>query len=75
MMRRLWVMAAALVMTGCATQALHGNYLANADADKQRQLASDAVKQVVALWPPARTRLALNQPTDDVFGVALTQGL
>ena len=65
---------AALALAGCATPAPHGNYLPSATVDQQK-LAGDAVKQLAALWPPARTPLELQQPTPDAFGAALVKGL
>lgn len=35
------------------------------------KLAPDAVKQLATIWLPAKTRLALQQPTTDEFGAAL----
>ncbi|WP_298236557.1 conjugal transfer protein TrbH [uncultured Azohydromonas sp.] len=66
----------ALVLAGCATsrtEAPQGNYLP-AGIDQPR-LAADAVRQLVAVYPPARTRLVLEQPAKDAFGAALLQGL
>jgi hypothetical protein len=66
----------ALVLAGCATprnEALQGNYLP-AGVDQAR-LAADTVRQLVALYPPARTQLVLQQPARDPFGAALLQGL
>ena len=70
------VVLAALMLGACATTgpAPYGNYLAAAAVDQQK-LAGDAVKQLAVLWPPARTRLALQQPTPDAFGAALVKVL
>ena len=70
------VVLAALVLGACATTgpAPYGNYLAAAPVDQQK-LAGDAVKQLTVLWPPAKTRLALQQPTPDAFGTALVKAL
>ena len=64
----------ALALAGCATPAPYGNYLNTASVDSQK-LAADAVKQLTVLWPPARTRLALQQATRDAFGAALVKAL
>jgi hypothetical protein len=66
----------ALALAGCAipgTAPPQGNFLP-AGIDQSR-LAADAVRQIVAVYPPARIRLALQQPADDPFGAALLQGL
>ena len=70
------VVLAALMLGACATTgpAPYGNYLAAAAVDQQT-LAGDAVKQLAILWPPAKTRLALQQPTPDAFGSALVKAL
>jgi hypothetical protein len=38
-------------------------------------LSADTVKQLVALYPPARTRFHLGQPTPDAYGSALVEAL
>ena len=70
------VVLAALVLGACTTTgpSPYGNYL-NAAAVDQQKLAGDAVKQLAVLWPPAKTRLALQQPTPDAFGTALVKAL
>lgn len=73
------ILAAALVLAlaGCAstprTAAPQGNYLP--DGIDQSRLAADAVRQLAALYPPARTSLSLQQPANDPFGAALLKGL
>jgi hypothetical protein len=65
----------ALLLAGCKTPAPeYGNHLQPIAMD-QRRLADDAVKQLVALYPPAKVRLELQQPTPDEFGAALIRGL
>lgn len=63
-----------LVLTGCATPAPYGNFAGN-PATVDQAIARDAVRQLVALYPPAKTRLALQQPIPDPFGAALVAGL
>lgn len=65
-----------LALAGCAatrTEPPQGNFLP-AGVDQPR-LAADVVRQLVAIYPPARHRLALQQPATDPFGSALLQGL
>ena len=65
------VLLATLALAGCATTAPYGNFVAPTVAVDQPPLAAEATKQLAALWPPARTRFALQQPTPDAFGTAL----
>ena len=68
---------AALVLGGCVsapTATAYGNYVTGSPAFNQK-LASDAVNQLVVLYPPANTRFNLTQPTPDLFGAALLAGL
>jgi hypothetical protein len=73
------ILSAALVLAlvGCAatprTTAPQGNYLPG--GIDQSRLAADAVRQLAALYPPARTSLRLQQPASDPFGTALLKGL
>lgn len=74
-MRCVIAMVGALILAGCATTVPpYGNYL-QSRPEVQHKLADEAVKQLSALWPPARTRFALQQPTADAFGEALVKGL
>lgn len=63
----------AFLMSGCATTR-YGNYV-QGDEEQQAILAHDAATQLVALFPPAKTRIALQQPTLDAFGAALVKNL
>jgi hypothetical protein len=62
---------------GCATPELsaYGNFTQSAPAAMQQTLADDAVKQLAALYPPAITRLDLQQATPDAFGSRLVESL
>lgn len=75
-MKRLALVALiAFVLGGCATTAPYGNFVQPSVAVDQQQLAGDAAKQLAALWPPAKTRFELQQPTPDEFGAALVGNL
>ncbi|EPT1903696.1 lipoprotein [Escherichia coli] len=65
----------ALVLSGCATNSPYGNYLTEPARVNQAQLATEAVNQLVELFPPARSRFELQQPTPDAFGQSLVKGL
>ncbi|MDB5890169.1 MAG: Conjugal transfer TrbH family protein [Polaromonas sp.] len=64
-------------LAGCATPGLpaYGNFTQGAPAAMQQTLADDAVKQLAALYPPASTRLDLQQATPDAFGSRLVESL
>jgi len=72
-MRSIAICCVLLMVGGCATPK-YGNFVESAPADQAR-LASDVVRQLAVMYPPARTRLDLQQPTPDPFGFALVQGL
>jgi hypothetical protein len=62
---------------GCATTApsAYGNFTQGAPAAFQQTMAIDAVKQLVAVYPPANSRLDLQHATADVFGSSLVESL
>ena len=62
---------------GCATPELsaYGNFTQSAPAAFHQAMAIDAVKQLVAVYPPAHTRLDLQQATPDAFGSRLVESL
>lgn len=64
----------ALLVAGCATHPPYGHFAAS-PAAVDEFIAADAVKQLTAIYPPAKTRLTLAQPTPDPFGRALVRGL
>lgn len=64
----------ALVLSGCASSKW-GNFADQASAATNQALAKDAVSQLVAVFPPASTRLNLVQPTPDAFGQDLVAAL
>jgi hypothetical protein len=69
-------LALALLLGGCASAPSatpQGNFLPKGAA--QQGLADDALRKLQALYPPAKTRVALAQPAADPFGAALLQGM
>ena len=60
-----------LALSGCATTGQYGNFVPPTAAVDQQQLAREAVQQLAVLYPPAKTRLELQQATPDAFGQAL----
>lgn len=77
MVPRILAAALVLALAGCASTPSgtvpQGNFLPK--TAEQQRLADDALRQIQALYPPARTRLALAQPVADPFGAALLKGL
>lgn len=74
-MRKIAIAAVLALLVGCATTGPYGNYLGESTNVDQYQLATEVVQQLVTLYPPAKVRLELQQPTPDAFGVALVKGL
>ncbi|MBK7024112.1 MAG: conjugal transfer protein TrbH [Sulfuritalea sp.] len=74
---RQFALSAFLVMAlaGCASTAPYGNFATEPPAGLEERIAADTVKQLVALYPPARTRFHLGQPTPDAYGSALVEAL
>ena len=61
-------------LAGCtASPPLQGNFNANTTAANDLKMASDAINQLVALYPPASTTLSLQHATPDVFGTSLVE--
>ncbi|EPE6923662.1 conjugal transfer protein TrbH [Escherichia coli] len=74
MRKILTVIALAATLAGCATSK-YGSFVHDAPAAYNQTIATDAVKQLVKLYPPAQTRLELQQATPDPFGIALVTDL
>ena len=60
-------------LIGCVTTH-YGNY-AVAPESFNKEMANDTAKQLVALYPPARTRLVFKQPNKDLYGTSLVASL
>lgn len=66
----------AVGLAGCATTttpSTYGNFAQSAPAAFNQTMADDAVKQLVAVYPPASTRFDLQHATPDAFGASLVQ--
>lgn len=80
-MRKLPFVALLLTgLAGCATGntptgAQYGNFIRNPPPAHDQKMANDAVKLLIAMYPPARTRFDLQQATPDVFGTTLAESL
>jgi hypothetical protein len=64
-------MATVFLSVGCATQGQRGFYTKALSPTQSAEMAGDTAREMVALYPPASTYLALKQPTADPFGTAL----
>ena len=67
-------------LAGCATHdsttsSPYGNFVQDSPAACDRTMAADAVKRLIAVYPPARTRFDLRQVTPDAFGTTLVASL
>ena len=65
----------AMALAGCASTAPYGNFATHPPAGLEERIAADTVKQLVTLYPPARTRFHLGQSTPDAYGSALVEAL
>ena len=74
-MRNFSLMALCFLgLAGCAATGPYGNFTQN-PAEYDAKLATDAVRQIRALYPPATTRFNLYRSTPDPFGTALAEAL
>ena len=63
-------------MSGCASKTPpSGSLVTNAPANFHGTLEADALLQITKVFPPAKTRLALQQSATDPFGVLLINDL
>lgn len=67
-------------LAGCTTSvapdlATYGNFTASSIPANDVKMAADASRKLVAMYPPAKTRFALQQTAGDAFGIALTESL
>jgi hypothetical protein len=70
------IMLCTLGLAGCAAPpAPYGNFVQEAPAGYGQTLADDAARQLAAVYPPANTRLELQQAAPDAFGTRLTASL
>lgn len=80
-MLRPFPMAALLIcLAGCGSNASkpdsgYGRFITGATAAYESQMADDSVRQLVSLYPPASTRLTMDQEAPDQFGTRLIEQL
>ena len=79
-MRSLAVLALlVLSVAGCGTPpappSQYGNFVQGTTVDNATTLVNDAMKKLVVLYPPARTRFELQQATPDMFGIYLVKAM
>ena len=69
----LAIVALVTVLSGCVYQQRVGNFSDLNSTVIQADLVSDATKQLMVLYPPAKTRFDIRQPTTDAFGAGLIE--
>lgn len=78
-MHKLTILAfIAISLAGCAggpAPAVYGNFVQGTVAADDKMMAGDVAKKLAALYPPARTRINLQQATPDGFGASLVAAL
>lgn len=76
MLRRALCIALLASLAACASKPLpYGNFVAASPDGFTDKVTADMVTQLVAAFPPASTRLNIQHPTADAFGIALVEGL
>lgn len=74
-MRKLSPLLLVFALGGCATVSPYGSFLPENHQAIETAVAQDAVTQITALYPPAKTRVVLQHAATDPFGISLTDGL
>jgi type IV secretion system protein TrbH len=74
-MKQVFIVVLALVMSGCATLGNYGSFLPEDQKVVEVKIADDAVKQLIELYPPAKSRFNMKHETKGVFGITLVQKL
>lgn len=72
------LLASTLVITGCASNQRYGDFTADGSTITQQfltDIVDDGLQQIVELYPPAHTRLALQNTPEDPFGLSLVNAL
>lgn len=74
-MRQVFIVVLALVMSGCATMGNYGSFLPEDQKVVEVKIADDAVKQLIELYPPAKSRFNMKHEAKGVFGITLVRKL
>jgi hypothetical protein len=72
---RLPVVCAALTLAACVTPPPQNGNFSSATEDTQKEVAIDAIAQMVRVFPPAKYKLTFSQKATDTFGLAFLDGL
>ena len=78
MLRRTLLAMLLAASAGCATKpasAVYGSFVPQAPPSDSKYMANDVVAKLVAMYPPARTRISLRHATPDGFGASLVGAL
>lgn len=65
----------AIINTGCTITPNYGNFTDSLPDNYNQRLVDDTVSQLIDIYPPAKTRLDLQQSTPDAFGSNLAKSL
>ena len=74
-MRQVFIVVLALVMSGCTTMSKYGSFLPEDQKVVEAKIADDAVKQLIKLYPPAKSRFNMKHAAKGVFGITLVRKL
>ncbi|MES3021685.1 MAG: conjugal transfer protein TrbH [Pseudomonadota bacterium] len=78
-MNKVMILAVvAMSLAGCASgpaPTVFGNFVKGTAPADGRTMADDVAKKLTALYPPAQTRINLQQVTPDAFGTTLVVAL
>lgn len=73
-MHKIVTLALLATLAGCASKP-YGNFAENASLTTNQTLAADTAKQLMAVYPPASTRLNLVHEAPDAYGRTLVSTL
>ncbi|WP_417519368.1 conjugal transfer protein TrbH [Marinobacter sp.] len=71
----IFLLFLSLSFAGCATHPSYGNFISDQDNLNEQTITRDSVEKISTLYPPAKTRFDLQQPTPDQFGTGFVRGL
>lgn len=72
--RKYVLLLVSILLNGCVTTH-YGNFIQNPSQETNQIMATDAVTQIVRLYPPATTQFTLGHAVNDPFGQTLIEKL